>query len=224
MRCCGSWNVASELTVKLTPVTDEQAKAITALSQFGTTVVTESSGLAKYVGRVVGTVPKDTVGIVLGDPLRAVRTVLAAKYDEWVSQILERRGVKQTQPVSPSLAIPLLRAAYDESRPELQALWAALLASAMDPQRVGRVRLSFIDTLRRFDPLDALVLKTRNEHQEDLSPNPAAGVAALLTQPESEVQISVDNLKVLNCVVAVHQPNNFHVTNYGRALLVACTP
>jgi hypothetical protein len=94
----------------------------------------------------------------------------------------------------------------------------------MDPLRAGRVRNSFIDTLRRFDPLDALVLKARNEHQEDLRPNPAAAVAMLLRQPESEVQISVDNLKALNCVVAPHQPNNFNVTNYGRALLVACAP
>jgi hypothetical protein len=90
--------------------------------------------------------PEDAVGLVLGDPLHFVRTVIARTLDQLISKIFERRGVTDTQPVSPSLAIPLLRAAYDESRPELQQLWADLIAAAMDPKRSGRVRLSFIDS------------------------------------------------------------------------------
>ena len=54
---------------ELIPVGKEQAKAVSALSEFGTTVVRESSELARYVGRVLGTIPHDTVGLVLGDPL-----------------------------------------------------------------------------------------------------------------------------------------------------------
>jgi Abortive infection alpha len=129
------------------------------LAEFGTTVVAEGGQLARYMGRVLGTAPEDAVGLVLGTPLHFVRTVIARTLDQLVSKIFERRGVTDTQPVSPSLAIPLLRAAYDESRPELQQLWAELTAAAMDPKRSGRVRLSFIDTLKRFDPLDALLLK-----------------------------------------------------------------
>ena len=60
--------------------------------------------------------------------------------------------MKDTQPVSPSLAVPLVRAAYAEDRPELQKFWAELIAAAMDPRRSSRVRLSFIETLKRFDP------------------------------------------------------------------------
>jgi hypothetical protein len=140
-------------------VTDEQAKAVQSIATFGTTVVTESSKLVQYMGRVLGTIPHDAVGLIIGDPLGVVRTAIAAQYDLLLTKIFERRRVKQTQPVSPSLAIPLLRAAYEEGRPDLQALWASLIASAMDPNRSGRVRLSFIDTLKRFDPLDAVVLK-----------------------------------------------------------------
>jgi hypothetical protein len=40
---------------------------------------------------------------------------------------------------------PLLRAAYDESFPELQKLWPELITAAMDPNWSDRVRLSFID-------------------------------------------------------------------------------
>lgn len=204
--------------------TDEQAKAVQSVATFGTTLVTESSRLVQYLGRVLGTVPQDTVGVVLGDPLGFVRTVIAGQYDALLTKIFARRRVMQTQPVSPSLAIPLLRAAYDESRPELQELWAALIAAAMDPKLSGRVRLSFIDTLKRFDPLDALVLKTRYEQSGDLKPNPVAFIAGILSEQGDEVQVSVENLKTLKCAgSATSSVTDFYVTNYGRALLRACS-
>ena len=212
-------------SVSAVGVTDEQAKAIHSVATLGTTVVTEGSQLVRYMGRVLGTAPQDAVGLVLGDPLRFVRTAIAAQYDVLLTKILNRRKVTETQPVSPSLAIPLLRAAYDESRPELQELWASLIASAMDSTRSGRIRLSFTETLKRFDPLDALVLKARNERPEELKPNVTAFLAEVLSQSLEEVQISVENLKVLNCVgssTAGYTPN-FFLTNYGRGLLRACS-
>ncbi len=210
-------------SLSIIPVSDEQAKAIGALSNFGTTTVTETGALARYMGRVLGTIPQDAVGLVIGDPLHFVRSAIAAKYDQMLSSILSQRNVKETQPVTPSLAIPLLRAAYDEGRPELQALWAALLASAMDPTRVGRVRLSFIETLKRFDPLDAVVLKKRYELQGDIKPNAVVGIAHMLHQPESEIEISVDNLTVLNCTFKTNATVRFDITNYGRSLVQVCS-
>jgi hypothetical protein len=211
-------------TTDITGVTDEQATAITSFATFGTTVVTESSKLVQYVGRVLGTVPHDAVGLVLGDPLSFVRTVIAGQYDVLLSKIFERRRITKTQPVSPSLAIPLLRAAYDENRPELQALWASLIASAMDPSRSGRVRLSFIETLRRFDPLDAVVLKMRHEATGELKPNPVAFIASRIGEQPTEVQISVDNLKTLKCAAsATTSVTEFYVTHYGAGLLRVCS-
>src|SRR5579872_6883915 len=179
----------------------KQAKAMAEASDFGATAGAELSNLARYIGRVFGTVPEDVVGLVLGDPLRAIRTVIAGKLDAKVQNILAKRGVKETQPVSPSLGIPLLRAAYDESRAELQDLWAALIAAAMDPARADRVRLSFIETLKQFDPLDAMTLKLRTEggHQI-LQPNAITYIAATLKISADEVQISADNLWRLKCV------------------------
>jgi hypothetical protein len=205
-------------------MTDDQAKAIQSVGTFGTTVVTEGSQLVQYVGRVLGNVPHDAVGLILGDPLTFVRTLIAEQYDVLLTKIFNRRNVSQTKPVSPSLAIPLLRAAYDESRPELQELWAALIAAAMDPKMSGRVRLSFIDTLKRFDPLDALVLKARHEQQGDLMPNPVAFIAIKLAESADEVQISVENLKILKCAgSATTSVTDFYVTNYGRGLIRACS-
>ncbi len=203
-------------------LTDEQAKAVQSTVGFGTTVVKEGSDLARYAGRVLGTIPHDAVGLIIGDPLHFVRTAIAGQYDVLLDKILKRLGVGQIQPVSPSLAIPLMRAAYDEGRPELQALWASLIADAMDPSRAGRVRISFIDTLKRFDPLDVLVLRARYDDQGELRPNPTARISELLQQSQDEVQISADNLRMLNCVATPGSVANFHLTNYGRALVRAC--
>lgn len=205
-------------------VSDAQAEAVKALAGLGTTAITEVGQLARYMGRVLGTAPEDAVGLVLGDPLHFVRTTIARSLDGLVSKIFERRGVKETQPVSPSLAIPLLRAAYDEGRPELQKLWSELIAAAMDPKRSHRVRLSFIDTLKRFDPLDALVLKARYDSPSDLSPNAREYLKQKLGAPFDEIQISIDNLEVLRCIFNQRvSPGNFHVTSYGRELIRVCS-
>lgn len=94
----------------LIPVTDSQADAIKASAEFGRTAVEEVGRLARYIGRVLGTVPHDVVGIVIGEPLHFVRTKIAQKLDERVTKIHRDRNVQEAQPVSPSVAIPLLRA------------------------------------------------------------------------------------------------------------------
>ena len=186
-------------------------------------MVTEGGQLARYVGRVLGTAPHDTVGLVIGDPHHFVRTAIAQTYDHLLNKIFERRKVVITEPVSPSLAIPLLRGAYDESRPELQQLWSELIAAAMDPNRSGRVRLSFIDTLKRFDPLDALVLKARYDKPDNLSPNAVEFFTHILNRTRDEIVLSVDNLEILKCVYGGHNRSNFSITIYGRALIGVCS-
>jgi hypothetical protein len=213
------------MVTDITGISDKKAKAVTALSGFGTTIVTEGSNLARYFGRIVGTVPEDLVGVVIGDPLRFVRTTIAARYDQILTEKFKQRGITETEPVSPSIAIPLVRSAYDEGRPQLQELWATLIANAMDPKRSDRIRISFIDTLRKFDPLDALVLKMRNEKSGQLSPNATEFIANLLSASKDEVSISVDNLMSIRCVgpAGLQHSGDFVVLPYGRALIRACS-
>ena len=134
-------------------------------------------------------------------------------------------GVRETQPVSPSVAIPLVKAAYDEGRPELQELWARLIASAMDPSRSGRVRLSFISTLKEFDPLDALVLKAFFEAGNLNSSTDGPGyISNRIQQPVFEVRLSIDNLIRLNCMRRANLNETYVIlTAYGQALLTACS-
>jgi hypothetical protein len=207
------------------PVTDEQAKAVQKLADFGTTVVEETGRLARYVGRVLGTAPEDAVGLVIGDPLRFVRTAIALKYDERITRLHRDRGVTP-EPVSPSIAIPLLRAAYDESRPELQELWAQLIAAAMDPKRRNRVRRSFIDTVQRMDPLDTLVLKILvGLSPGTLKPNVRDYLVSTLSISGQEIEVSALNLADLRCVhnISIGVTDNFHITAYGSELVRACS-
>jgi hypothetical protein len=130
--------------------------------------------------------------------------------------------------VSPSLAIPLLRAAYDESRPELQELWAQLIAAAMDPQRANKVRRSFIDTVRRLDPLDALILKELGvaggggrrvfDHR-----TPTDFFTQQLKVSADEIYVSAINLHARGCLTTTNSDDlSLQLTAYGRELVRAC--
>ncbi|WP_284945743.1 Abi-alpha family protein [Acidisoma cladoniae] len=210
--------------VTIMPVTPEQAEAVKAAAEFGTTVVTEGSNFVRYMGAIIGTVPNDLVGIVLGDPLRAAREAIAAKLYGQSGAIIERRGAK-TEPVSPSVAIPLIRAAYDESRPELQRVWAELIAAAMDPTRADRVRVRFIETVKGFDPLDALLLRERHLSSGGFEPNAIDYFANRLRRNGDQITVSVENLARLGCVDAnpMNARKEFSLTAYGRELIRACS-
>lgn len=107
-----------------------------------------------------GSVPEDIVGVIGGDWLHHVRTRIAAGLAQKTTRILEERGIlEQTVPVSPSVALPMLEAAQDEAREELQEIWARLLANAMDPQRCALVRRPVIGVVRQLEPEDAVALE-----------------------------------------------------------------
>ena len=211
------------MTDTLLPASDERTKSMREASAFGTTIVEAGHKLAGYVGRVLGTVPDDAVGLVIGDPLRFVRTVIAAQYDDLLTELLAERGVTEPQPVTPALALPLLRAAYDESRPELQDLWARLLAAAMDPARSASVRQSFIDAISQLDPLDARVLVWMAGYNGPDIVNFADRASKELNASQDEIQISFTNLAKVGCIHHETQRRQHPVLMpFGRKLLSAC--
>src|SRR6266481_2749018 len=104
---------------ELIPISDEQAK----LLQEALKTLRSVGG---YLREVLGTVPEDLVGLLGGDWLKVRRAenvvVLLQKYRER----LEARGVKETQPANLTIALPLFQAAANESREQLQDMWARL--------------------------------------------------------------------------------------------------
>jgi hypothetical protein len=181
-----------------------------------------TSSFGSFLGRMFGAVPEDVVGLLGGDLLHHVRLRNCARLEQRTEEILCERGVSETVPLSPSVAIPLLEAAKNESREELQELWARLLAAAMDPNRDSRVRQSFVTTVKQLDPLDALILnfsyeitkrlnESSREPSEDFAyyllhqkENPNQTAVAVMSKrfsvSEDEIMVSCQNLTTLNLV------------------------
>jgi hypothetical protein len=201
------------------------SEAIKELAKTAGTALAVAGKAGSYIAWVLGTVPHDLVGVLGGDWLRQVRIRNLARLHDRTEEILRSRGVTKTEPVSPSLAVPLLRAAADESREELQELWARLIAAAVDPDRSSRVRRSFIETVARLDPLDAVVLTKLYETPDNLSPNPRDFLANQLAVSSRQIEVSVQYLNELKCVYIpnIGDTANFRLASYGSELVLAAS-
>jgi hypothetical protein len=180
-----------------------------------------------YVTSILGTIPHNLLGIV-DDRLAFERFRLFEQLQIKKQRILSERGVAAPyEKISPSIEIPLLEAAVDESREELAELWAKLLAAASDPKRKNSVRLSFIATIKQMDPLDAKVLETlygRYQSGFTAGTNGRDVLSTILASPQDEVLVSFSRLEQLECVgfAIGHSPKiSPIITPYGRLLMHA---
>jgi hypothetical protein len=205
-------------------MTDE-AKAVGELAKLGQEIVKATGGAGRYLADILASVPQDLIGLAGGDWLRHKRERNLATLFLNTHRHLEAIEDARKSDPSPSLLLPLLEAAKDEDREELQALWAALLASAMlDGGK--RVRRAFFDTVRQMEPMDAKFLWEfyRLEEQgrplEALSQEPMWIILHRLLVPSSftddEFTVSAESLIGLKCI------QTGKLTSFGKALLRAC--
>lgn len=139
----------------------EESKAVQETAKAASKAGDILLGAGGWMANVLGTLPEDVIGLAGGDLIHEVRLRNLDRIKRRTSQILEARNVSaDRQAVSPSVLIPLVNAAADESRPELQELFSRLLANALDPSSTERVRRSFIDIVKAMEPIDALLFKT----------------------------------------------------------------
>jgi hypothetical protein len=195
--------------------------------------ITEGVKLAGSTGRwldkVLGTLPEDVVGLAIGDRVRYRRlgnlAALQAKHDT----LLENIETQRRSEVSLSVVLPLLEAAANESREELQNLWAALLANAIiDGGK--KVRAAFFETIKKMEPVDAKVLflmanpnewvRPPDGQRRDLAQLEATARARGV---EEELAVSISALQGLGCLTNSQMGYLPSITPYGRALLAACT-
>lgn len=175
---------------------------------------------AHAVGRPVANV----YGLLVGDHIEALRERNLDAISRETRRILRERDLAETQPVTEQIAIPLLEAARGETREEMQKLWAQLLANAMDPARRDDVRPEFIQTLGKFHPVDALVLREL-KHDRLVREGELAGA---LNIRESSVVVSLETLESLRCVAVTRsvdaQISHYRISRFGIELLRALSP
>jgi hypothetical protein len=201
----------------------ESSKAVQEVAKAAGKAIDLTGDLGAYLGKVVGGVPGDLVGLLGGDYLGQVRLRNLDNCVRKTKKIIEGRKA-ETEAVSLSIAVPLLRAAENESREELQDLWARLLANAMDRTRGNDIRPEFIETLTHFHPLDAVILQKITEAVGQLSPNARDFLKGSLNVSDDTVLVSIEKLVQERCLGHNNQLINPYPTPYGRELLKACRP
>jgi hypothetical protein len=168
---------------------DEQAK-------LGQEALRTLRAIGGFLRQAVGTYPEDLVGYYLGgDWLKVRRAENLVRIVQEMQERLKARNVSPERP-SISVALPLLIAAADEDRQELQDLWARLLAAAADPKRTKSFRGAFIDVAKKMDPLDAVVLQLAGATNRVITgtiQNALARSAGRLTVASNRAQVDVGN-------------------------------
>jgi hypothetical protein len=200
------------------------AKAAEETAKTGRALIEPGTDLAKYIARVLGTVPEDVVGFLVGDPLHELRQhtligILRAAFEK-----LRARGVETAKPIRPGPGKEAFEAASLETDETLQDMWATLLANAMDPGKDTSLQRVFIVTLKEFEPIDARIL-------QEIAQSPGDGVlndhqlVTQLTIRDTQVFLSVEkliDLKVLR-IKGASAPRRYTPAPLGRELYRACT-
>ena len=143
-------------------MSDEQAKAVQEVAKTTTEIVKAAGGVGSYVARVLGSVPENLLGLIVGDWLEHKRRRHLRLLELNTARLLETIEIERITEPNPARLIPLLQAAADEAEPELQTMWAALMANVM-LDGGSKVRHDYVQVLRTLCPQDALLLSEMND-------------------------------------------------------------
>ena len=167
-------------------------------------------------------VVSDVIGLAGGDYIKEIRARNRAKLHADTKAILEERGVDKLEEPNPTIIAPIITEAQDESREELQDIWARLLAAALDPSRSSRYRREFVNAAKRLEPTDVKVLLSMrdgnaNEHGQVNIVAEQSGV------PKDQVLVAFESLIEAKCCTN-NNGNHFPVTGVfvsplGRELI-----
>jgi hypothetical protein len=209
-------------------ITDSQAQAVTAVANTTGKAIDLVGDIGAFLNRTVGSIPANLIRVGGGDWLNEVAVRNLARMRAKTAQILENVGRDRITEPSPSIVLPLLQTAADESREQLQDLWAALLANAV-VDGGKRVRRDYFDAVRQLEPSDALLLDiVRRQPWGDFSAQGHSDRAAFLEREIAaaglvgdDLWISVDKLRQLRCL---DRPWPGELLSFGKGLVAACQP
>ena len=212
----------------------EGAKAIQEVAKTGRALIEPGTELDKYVARVLGTVPEDVVGFLIGDPLHELRQHTLTGILRVTFEKLRVRGVEKARPIRPGPGKEAFEAASIETDETLRDMWAELLANAMDPNSEFSLQHVFIEALKHFEPLDALVFRQAGEvlSKEGELPKDSFFTVESLAQHfnlrRSQLELSAGHLHELHCFRPVkNKPGDpvasgFVLSSLGIELYLAC--
>ena len=113
-------------------LSDDEAQAAKEIAKTGGKLIDSALGVGGFIKDTLGDIPKDMIGLAGGgDWVHEQRRRNIGKMTAKTQRMLEDVAPDRITEPSVSVVIPLLQAAADEGREELQDLWAALLANAM---------------------------------------------------------------------------------------------
>jgi len=160
-------------------------------------------------------IAENALGLAGGDWLSEKRLRNRQRLREETEKILQAEGADLDDDPSPSVVIPLLQAAQDESREEMLKLWATLMATAMDPNRRSLYRRQFVDLVKNLEPGDALMLPHIPEAGENWYNS--SRIAEILKLPYDEAQTAMEHLIELG--IMKDNSDRVHGEQYGSSAL-----
>ena len=170
---------------------------------------------------------EDSIGIV-ADRIKFYRIRNFAVLYENTVRILRNKGYTEdtiTRVVLPKVGVPLIESATLEEDSELQALWAQMLANAMDPNFDLDVKLRHVSLLREMEPLDVRILNAC--HQEKTANHDKIPLDKVLFErkllarnlgmAEDVIEVSLLNLIRLSCIDPGFVPTSAATNVGGRS-------
>jgi hypothetical protein len=195
---------------------DEEAKAIQE-------ALKTLRGLGEFLDKTFCIHLQNLVGYLGGDWLGVRRLENLDHILEKTQERMRARGAEVPKAASLSITLPILVAAAEESRDELQDLWARLLAAAADPSRAKSFRIAFIDAAKKMDPVDAAALQSAHDQAAGavLNMEIRRRVSGHLKVSLDELDVSLRNLASLGMLQRTNQYNELEMvfTSFGREFL-----
>ncbi|EHH69661.1 Abi-alpha family protein [Gluconobacter morbifer] len=126
--------------------------------------VHELSKVVSPLAKMAGSAASNLLQTNVVEPLKVKWQTRQKNLDDIREKVEEKVGTHPLHEPSRKEAEPVLNAAAEEDRSELQEIWASLIANLVTG-RISSVRPEVIRIIRGFVPVDALVLRTVQKSQ-----------------------------------------------------------
>ena len=136
---------------------EEIAKAVQEAAKLGDKGLDTAQKAGSFFAKVFKS-PLNEISGIIHDKLRFIRWKRFIEMSEEVNAILKERGITETRPLIPKLAIPLIENASIEDEEDIKSLWSILMANALDPNFDVELRFAFIEIIKSLSPLDVKIL------------------------------------------------------------------